>query len=89
MPLVRPAIATIVIYNFVSMFNELFLALVIEDKQSLYTLPVGATLFRGLFSTNYTPMFAFLTVTIAISVIVYSIFQKQIVAGLTAGALKG
>lgn len=89
MPLVKPAIATIAIYNFVSMFNELFLALVIEDKQALYTLPVGATMFRGLFATDYTPMFAFLTVTIAISVLVYSIFQKQIVAGLTAGAIKG
>jgi ABC-type glycerol-3-phosphate transport system permease component len=67
----------------------LFLALVITGKKALYTLPVGATMFRDLYSVDYTPMFAFLTLTIAISVAVYFIFQKQIVAGLTAGAVKG
>lgn len=89
MPLLKSAVAAIVIFNFITMWNELFLALVIISKKELFTLPVGTTLFRDLYSVNYTPMFAFLTLTIAVSISVYFIFQNQIVAGLTAGAVKG
>lgn len=88
-PLLKPAIATVLIFNFISMWNEMFLALVIMAKKELYTLPLGALRFNDLHAQNYTPMFAFLTLTIVISVTFYIVFQKWIVSGLTAGAIKG
>jgi raffinose/stachyose/melibiose transport system permease protein len=88
-PLLKPAIATVIILNFINMWNELFLALILISNKDLYTLPIGATRFRDLYSQNYTPMFAFLTLTVTISITVYLVFQKRIVAGIITGGLKG
>jgi raffinose/stachyose/melibiose transport system permease protein len=53
------------------------------------TIPVGALQFQGEYSANWAAMLAFLTLAMIPAIIVYLMAERQIVAGLTAGALKG
>ena len=88
LPLVRPGIGTVVILQFLALWNEFLYATVLlqsADKQ-----PLQPAIFNliGQYSTNWTLLAASLTMAIAPIVIVYVNMQKQFVSGLTQGALK-
>jgi len=89
MPIAKPAIITVCIFNVVFMWNELLVALIFITDMNLMTLPVGLTAFSGQYSTNYPPLLAAIFMSILPSIIVYSIFTSQIAAGMTVGAVKG
>jgi raffinose/stachyose/melibiose transport system permease protein len=84
-PLVKPAIATVVVFRFVPLWNDFFFPLVLLRSTDKYTLPVGLTQFFGEFQTNWSALFAGLVITTAPIVILFLVATKQIVAGLTAG----
>ena len=88
-PIAKPYIATVAIYSFVSMWNELNYALVFLNDQSKMTLPIGLNSFKGQYSTNYVAMFAAVAITVLPSFIIFSIFNKQVIEGMTSGAVKG
>jgi raffinose/stachyose/melibiose transport system permease protein len=88
-PISTPALMTVLIFNFISTWNELLVALVFIDDEKLYTLPVGLTNFVGQYQTNYAPMLAATMLSILPAITIYSAFNSKIVAGLTAGAIKG
>lgn len=90
LPLTRPALATALIIQFLYVFNEFVLALITIRTPARNTLPVGIlSAVRDMYSTSYTTASAGLVLTGVPVLLVYAIFQKQIVFGLTAGSLKG
>lgn len=89
LPLARPAIATVVILTVLSVWNEYVLASVVFSNQDLMPLQVGLLSFQGSFFSQYGLMMAATTITTIPMVIVYLVFQKNIIRGVMAGAMKG
>ncbi|HEY7854140.1 MAG TPA: carbohydrate ABC transporter permease [Aquiluna sp.] len=88
LPLVRPAIATVVVFRFVPIWNDFFYPLMLMRDRASYTLPVGLTRFFGEYQTDWATLFAGLTIATIPLVILFLIASKQLVAGLTAGMSK-
>jgi raffinose/stachyose/melibiose transport system permease protein len=89
LPLSRPILAVVAVFQFVSFWNEYLFALAFIHKRALMTLPVGLMDFVGEFHTDWAAMAAGLTIATIPIIVVYVIFQRQIMQGMTAGALKG
>jgi raffinose/stachyose/melibiose transport system permease protein len=89
LPLARPIIATVGIISFVQSWNSYLLPLIFLNSQELYPWPLGMMVYRGEYGTEWHLILAFITLTILPTVIVFFAAQKHVVAGLTAGALKG
>jgi len=89
LPMSRPAIATAVILNFINNWNEFSFALVLINDKSLNTLPLGLANFAGQYTTNYTAQMAGLTMVLVPTIVFYLIMERQIVNGMTQGAVKG
>ncbi|WP_248305726.1 carbohydrate ABC transporter permease [Agromyces sp. H66] len=88
LPLVRPAIATVIVFRFVPVWNDFFYPLILIRDQSSYTLPVGITRFFGEYQTDWATLFAGLTLATIPLVVLFLLATKQIVSGLTAGMSK-
>lgn len=88
-PLVRPALAAVVVLTMVLSWNNYFLPLLVLNTESLYTLPLGIMQFQGQFGTDWARVLAFVTLAMAPTIGFYLLAERHIVAGLTAGALKG
>lgn len=89
LPITNPSIATVAIYTFVSMWNELNYAMVFLSDKSKMTLSIGLNSFKGEYSTNYVPMFAAVVIAVVPSILVFTVFNRQMMEGVTAGAVKG
>ena len=86
-PMVWPAMLTMIVLNTITIWNELLFALLFITDDAKRTLPVGLVRFSGYHSTDYALVFSALTITTLPILIVYFILQKQVIAGLTATAL--
>ncbi|WP_235988910.1 carbohydrate ABC transporter permease [Aquibacillus kalidii] len=89
LPMTRPAIATVVILSFINNWNEFVFALVLINDPALATLPLGLQNFAGQYETNYVGQMAGLTMALVPILIVYLFLEKELVKGMTAGAVKG
>ncbi|USK31559.1 carbohydrate ABC transporter permease (plasmid) [Bacillus sp. CMF21] len=89
LPMSRPALATVIILNFINCWNEFSFALVLINDASLKTIPLGIANFAGQYNTNYTGQMAGLTMVILPTIIFYMCMEKHLVKGMTAGAVKG
>jgi len=89
MPLARPAIAVIVVFNAMSVWNEYLLAMLILSTKSLMPLQRGLMVFQGAYITQYPLLMAGITITVIPIVAIYLIMQRHIITGITAGAVKG
>ncbi|MFZ4451224.1 carbohydrate ABC transporter permease [Salibacterium aidingense] len=89
LPMTKPAIATAVIINFINNWNEFAFALVLINDEALQTLPLGLANFAGAYTTNYPAQMAGLTIVLIPTIIFYLVMEKQIVEGMTQGAVKG
>lgn len=85
LPLVRPAVATVVVFRVVPIWNDFIFPLVLLRSTEKYTLPVGLTTFFGEFSTDWSSLFAGLVIATIPLVVLFILATKQIVSGLTAG----
>lgn len=85
LPLVRPAIATVVIFRFVPIWNDFLYPLVLLRSTDNYTVPVGLTMFFGEHSTDWATLFAGLVIATVPLVALFIVATRQIVDGLTAG----
>lgn len=88
LPLVRPAIATVIILNGIFVWNDFLLPLVLETKSSLYTLPVAIVGFFGTYSTSYGLVFASVILASLPVILLYIVLNRLFVEGITAGAIK-
>lgn len=88
LPISTSAIATVAIFIFVSMWNDLILALVFINDNLKMTLPYGLKSLQGQYTTDYVSTFAAVTIAIVPTIGIFTVFNKQIIAGVTAGAVK-
>lgn len=89
LPLVRPAMVIVTIYNVIPIWNDFFFPLVFIQSDRLKTLPLGMTVFFGQYFTDWATLFAGLTLAAVPVVALYVILSQHFIRGLTAGAVKG
>ncbi len=89
LPLAKPVLAVVIVFNALAVWNEYILALIIFDDRSFMPLQVALQSFQGEFVTNYPLLMAGLTITALPIILVYLLMQKYIIKGVTAGAVVG
>lgn len=89
MPLAKPAIAVIVIFNTLAVWNEYILAMIILQDKSKIPLQRGLMIFQGAHFTEYSLLMAGITISVIPIIAMYLFMQKYIIEGITAGAVKG
>jgi raffinose/stachyose/melibiose transport system permease protein len=88
-PLVRPALATAAIYNFMPIWNDFYFPLIFLKSEALKTVPLGTAIFFGQYQTQWPTVFAALTMSVLPPLLFYLLLSKNFIKGLTAGAVKG
>lgn len=88
-PLVRPALVIVAVYNLIPIWNDFFFPLVFIQTDRWKTLPLGMTTFFGQYSADWGALFAGLTLAAVPVVTLYALLSQQFIRGLTAGAVKG
>ena len=89
LPLARPAIAVLAIFNILAVWNEYLLATLVLSSKELMPLQRGLMVFQGANITQYSLLMAGIVITVLPVLIVYLLLQKHIIKGITAGAVKG
>ncbi len=89
LPLSKPGLATLAIYNGVNMWNEFSFAYTLTQSSENRTLPLAIWEFQGQYSMNTPMIMAVLTLTLLPMIVMFIIFQDKLVKGMTAGAVKG
>lgn len=89
LPLVSPALATLAIFNFIGNWNAFLWPLIAASKPRMFTLPVGLANFSGEAGSDWHYIMAGAAVAMAPLVLVFLIFQKQIVKGIAMTGMKG
>ncbi|MBV9464330.1 MAG: carbohydrate ABC transporter permease [Verrucomicrobiae bacterium] len=89
LPLARPALATLTIFNVLAVWNEYLLAMLVLSSAKLMPLQRGLMVFQGAHITDYPLLMAGVIITIVPVVICYLVLQRHIIKGITAGAVKG
>ena len=88
LPLVRPAMATVAIFSMIPIWNDLWFPLILAPSEQTKTVTLGAQLFLGQFVTNWNAILAALSLAILPVLILYVIFSRQLIRGITSGAVK-
>lgn len=88
-PLSRAGVVTAGTFQFLTCWNEFVYANLLTSSQAVRTVQLGIRYFTNQFATDYVSMYAAIIISILPSIAAYVLFQNQIIAGLTSGALKG
>ena len=88
-PVSWPAIAVVIIWQFMTSWNEFILALVTMNTNQVKPLTLVPLVYSGQFMMRPGPMFAILTLITLPVIVVYYLMQRFMVSGLTAGAVRG
>jgi raffinose/stachyose/melibiose transport system permease protein len=88
LPLARPALAAVAALTMIASWNDLLVPLVILNSDKLWTLPLGTMQFQGQYAQDLALVSAFVALSSIPTIIFYLFAERQIVAGLTAGAVK-
>jgi raffinose/stachyose/melibiose transport system permease protein len=89
LPLARPALSAVAALTMIVSWNDFLVPLVILNNDKLYTLPLGTMQFQGQYGSDLALVSAFITLSAIPTIIFYFFAERQIVSGLTAGAVKG
>ncbi|MFC3088732.1 carbohydrate ABC transporter permease [Tabrizicola soli] len=88
LPLVRPAMATVAVFTMIPIWNDLWFPLILAPAEDTKTVTLGAQVFIGQFVTNWNAVLAALSLAIVPVLVLYLIFSRQLIRGITAGAVK-
>ncbi|MEX0286591.1 MAG: carbohydrate ABC transporter permease [Paracoccaceae bacterium] len=88
LPLVRPAMATVAVFNMIPIWNDLWFPLILAPSEETKTLTLGSQVFIGQFVTDWNAVLSALSMAILPVLILYVIFSRQLIRGLTSGAVK-
>ena len=88
LPLIRPALATVAVFTMIPIWNDLWFPLLLANSEETKTVTLGAQQFIGQYVTNWNAVLAALSLAIIPVLILYMIFSKQLIRGITAGAVK-
>ena len=90
LPMMMPAMATQAIFSFVTSWNQLFMPLILINKNKLYTLPMMVALLNGdTYKTEYGAVYLALFLTVIPLLCIYFLLSKYIIAGVALGGVKG
>jgi len=88
LPIIRPAMATVAVFTMIPIWNDLWFPLILAPGESTKTVTLGAQLFLGQYVTNWEAVLAALSLAILPVLVLYLIFSRQLIRGITAGAVK-
>ena len=88
LPLVRPAMATVAVFNMIPIWNDLWFPLILAPAEGTKTLTLGSQVFIGQFVTDWNAVLSALSMAILPVLILYVIFSRQLIRGITSGAVK-
>jgi raffinose/stachyose/melibiose transport system permease protein len=88
LPLVRPAMATVAVFTMIPIWNDLWFPLILAPSEATKTVTLGAQLFIGQYVTNWNAVLAALSLAILPVLVLYLIFSRQLIRGITSGAVK-
>lgn len=88
LPLVRPAIATVAVFTMIPIWNDLWFPLILAPTEATKTVTLGAQMFLGQFQSEWDAVLAALALAIVPVLILYLIFSRQLIRGITSGAVK-
>ncbi|GAA0229056.1 carbohydrate ABC transporter permease [Actinomadura nitritigenes] len=89
LPMARPALGTVSVLAIVTSWNNFLLPLLVLGDQKWQTIPVGIQQFQGQYATNYALVIAYIVLAMIPAIAFYSVAERQLIGGLTAGATKG
>ncbi len=89
LPLARPALAAVAALTMIVSWNDLLVPLVVLNSDKLWTLPLGTMQFQGQYGQDLALVSAFVALSAIPTLIFYLFAERQIISGLTAGAVKG
>ena len=88
LPLVRPAMATVAVFTMIPIWNDLWFPLILAPGEGTKTVTLGAQVFIGQFVTNWNAVLAALSLAILPVLVLYLVFSRQLIRGITSGAVK-
>jgi raffinose/stachyose/melibiose transport system permease protein len=88
LPLLRPGLATVAIFSALAAWNEFLLALLYIQDDELKTIPTGLLAFSSRYQTDYSMLFSALSIVTIPIIVIYIVFNRHIVDGITAGSVK-
>jgi raffinose/stachyose/melibiose transport system permease protein len=88
LPLVRPAMATVAVFTMIPIWNDLWFPLILAPGEATKTVTLGAQMFIGQFVTNWNAVLSALSLAILPVMVLYVIFSRQLIRGITSGAVK-
>jgi raffinose/stachyose/melibiose transport system permease protein len=88
LPLLRPGLATVAIFSALAAWNEFLLALLYIQDDALKTIPTGLLAFSSRYVTDYALLFSALSIVTIPMIVIYVVFNRHIVEGITAGSIK-
>lgn len=88
LPLVRPAVATVAVFVMIPIWNDLWFPLILANGEKTKTVTLGAQQFLGQFVSDWNAVLSSLTLAMIPVLILYLIFSRQLIRGLTAGSIK-
>ena len=88
LPLVRPAVATVAVFTMIPIWNDLWFPLILAPGEATKTVTLGSQMFLGQFVSDWNAVLASLTLAMVPMLLLYMLFSRQLIRGLTAGAVK-
>ncbi|MGB9686538.1 MAG: carbohydrate ABC transporter permease [Rectinema subterraneum] len=88
LPLLKPALVTVAMFNFIDVWNDFFFPLILLSSRVKKTIPLGLQAFFGEYTIEWDVLFAALNISVLPILIIFLILSKQFIAGMTEGALK-
>lgn len=88
LPLVRPAVATVAVFTMVPIWNDLWFPLILAPSEETQTITLGVQQFVGQFATDWNAVLAALSLAVLPVLVLYALFSRQLIRGITAGAVK-
>ena len=88
LPLIKPALATVAVFTMIPIWNDLWFPLILAPGEEVKTVTLGTQQFIGQFVTNWNAVLSALTLALVPVLVLYIIFSKQLIRGITSGAVK-
>jgi len=88
LPLIRPAVATVAVFTMVPIWDDLWFPLILAPSEETQTITLGVQQFIGQYATDWNSVLAALSLAVLPVLVFYAIFSRQLIRGITAGAIK-
>jgi ABC-type glycerol-3-phosphate transport system permease component len=88
LPLIKPALMALIVFDVIWSWNQFLLPLILTQNPATHTLPLGLSYFMGRYAVDFPRLMAGAAISLAPTVLVFVLFQRHMIRGITAGAFK-